>query len=85
MISIPSNRSEGNIDEDEISIGSVVDTVNADSAKKSGLPRVAAFESITFSPANKANLLRKNKTLLTRLPINVGNELVVLSPTLRSS
>ena len=42
-----------------MSIGSLADTVRADSIKKSGVPNVPGLDSITFSPDNKANLLRK--------------------------
>ena len=68
LISIPSNSSEGNIEAADISIGSLADVVSADSAKKSGFPNVPGLDSITFSPDNSANLLRKNSTLLI-LPI----------------
>ena len=81
FISIPSNSSEGNVDEQDISIGSLALTVSAVSAKKSGVPSVPGLDSITFSPAKNANLLRKNNTLLIRLSLNVGNGLLVSSPT----
>ena len=64
-----------------MSIGSLADTVRADSIKKSGVPNVPGLDNMTFSPANNANLLRKNSTLLIRLPTNVGNGLVLSSPT----
>ena len=47
FISIPSNSSDGNVDEQDISIGSFALTVNAVSAKKSGVPRVPGLDNIT--------------------------------------
>ena len=81
LISIPSNSSDGNVDEQDISIGSLALTVNAVSAKKSGVPSVPGLDNITFSPARTASLLRKNNTLLIRLSLNVGNGLLLSSPT----
>ena len=66
LISMPSNNSDGNIEAADISIGSAAPTVRADSAKKSGVPNVPGLDVITFSPDNRANLLRKNNTLLIR-------------------
>ena len=60
---MPSNISDGNIDAADMSIGSLADTVRADSIKKSGVPSVPGRDNITFSPANNANLLRKNNTI----------------------
>ena len=85
FISIPSNSSEGNVDEQDISIGSLALTVSAVSAKKSGSPRVPGLDNITFYPAKIASLLRKNNTLLIRLSLKDGNGLVVSSPTALSA
>ena len=56
---MPSKISDGNIEAADISIGSLADTVRADSIKKSGSPSEPGRDSITFSPANTASLLRK--------------------------
>ena len=85
FISIPSNNSDGNIEAADISIGSEAATVRADSAKKSGVPNVPGLDVITFSPDNKANLLRKNNTLFIRAPTKLGRGLVKSSPTPRSA
>ena len=81
LISIPSNKSDGNIDAADISTGSATDTVKAVSIKKLGFPNVPGRDVITFSPARNASLLRKNNTLLIRLPRNDGIGFVNSSPT----
>ena len=68
-----------------MSIGSLADTVRADSTKKSGVPNVPGLDVMTFSPDRNANLLRKNSTLLIRCPTNVGIGLVISSPTYLSA
>ena len=80
LIAIPSNSSDGNVDAEDISIGSDADTVSADSAKKSGSAIEPGLDVITFDPDRKANLLRKNNTLFIRLPTKVGNGFVRSSP-----
>ena len=76
LSSIPSNSSDGNVEEADISIGSEADTVKAVSIKKSGSPTVPGRHSITFSPDKNASLLRKNNTLFIRAPLKLGNGLV---------
>ena len=55
LIAIPSNSSDGNVDAEDISIGSDADTVSADSAKKSGSVIEPGLDVITFDPDRKAN------------------------------
>ena len=74
LISIPSNNSDGNIEAADISIGSAAPTVRADSAKKSGVPKVPGLDVITFSPDNRANLLRKDKEYYSKFCWNENSE-----------
>ena len=76
MIAIPSNNSDGNVDAEDISIGSDADTVSADSAKKSGSAIEPGLDVTTFAPDRNDNLLRKNSTLFIRLPTNEGKGFV---------
>ena len=61
---MPSNKSDGNIELLDISIGSTALTVKAVSAQKLGVLKLPGLDNITFSPDKKASLLRKNSTLL---------------------
>ena len=83
--SIPSNNSDGNVEPQAISIVSLAPTASADSAKKSGSPKLPGLDSMTFSPAKKANLFLKKITLLIGLSTNDGNGLVFASPTALSA
>jgi len=63
LVSIASKRSDGYIEAHAISTGSVALIVKAVTFQKSGSSIVPGLEDITFSPAKKVNLLRKNTTL----------------------
>ena len=86
---MPSNKSEGNPVLHDISIGSIALTVKAVSANK--LPKSPGLDVRTFVPVSIANLFRKNSILLIflgfsnelpfQVPANLGNGLVVSSPT----
>ena len=64
FISTASYNSEGNVEEQAISIGSIADVANAVQDQNAGIRSSPGLEVITFSPDKKHNLLRKNTILL---------------------
>ena len=79
LVSMPSNKAEGNPVLHDISIGSIALTVNAVSANR--LPKSPGLDVNTFVPANIYYLFRKNSILLIVLPFILGMGFGTSSPT----